>query len=116
MPSAVNPQIISSLQTTREMVLGEHGFAADLVRSQVTQALGLAVADATDYMRNMAAICTAATGVAFRMILSGDAAKIPAATTAIEKANEVIANAAKNLATVGESVSGVLQKWPSSSS
>lgn len=112
MPSTVNAQIVSSLQTTRDMVLGEKNFSADLVRSQVTQALGLAVTDATEYMRNVTTICTAATGVAFRIILSGETAKLEAATTAITKANEVVTNAVNNLTKVGESVASVLQKWP----
>lgn len=112
MPTVVNAQIVSSLQTTRDMVLGEKSFAVDLVRSQVTQALGLAVTDATDYMRNITAICTAATGVAFRMILSGDPTKIAPATQAITTASEAVTNAALNLTKVGESVASVLQKWP----
>lgn len=112
MPTVVNAQIVSSLQTTRDMVIGEKSFAVDLVRSQVTQALGLAVTDATEYMRNVTAICTAATGVAFRMILSGDPTKLTAATTAITQATAVVTSAADNLTKVGTAVAGVLQKWP----
>ena len=111
MPDVVNPQIVSSIETTQGFVLTpEAPVAFEMVKAQVTQSLGLAVTDATEYMRNINAISTATAGVAFRMLLSpdGDPAKATAALTA---ANKAVADATKNLTEVGTAIKSMFGAW-----
>ena len=111
MPDVVNPQIVSSLEATQGFVLSPSApVSFEMVKAQVTQSLGLAVTDATEYMRNINAISTATAGVAFRMMLSpdGDPAKATAALTA---ANKAVADATKNLTDVGAGITSVLGGW-----
>ncbi|MCA9684523.1 MAG: hypothetical protein KC431_31040 [Myxococcales bacterium] len=111
MPDVVNPQIVSSIKTTAGFVLEPSvPVAMEIVKAQVTQSLGLAVTDATEYMRNINAISVAAAGVAFRQLLSpdGDTAK---ATAALVAANKAVSDATKNLSEVGSAVTTVLGGW-----
>ncbi len=112
MPSTVNPQIVDSVQTTQKLVLSPaETVALDVVHAQVTQALGLAVSDATDYMRNMSAISSAVAGVAFRQMLE-DPSNAANASKTLQEANKAVESATTNLSSVGEAVSKVLASWP----
>ncbi|MFV8754984.1 hypothetical protein ACNOYE_30920 [Nannocystaceae bacterium ST9] len=112
MPSIVNPQIIDSVEKTQTLVITpSKGITIDIVRAQVTQSLGLAISDATEYLRNMSAISSAATGVAFTKLLGNPSD--PNAIVALEQANTAVENAAKNLSAVGDAVGKVLAIWPS---
>jgi hypothetical protein len=112
MPNIVNPQIIDSVEKTQKFVIDPAKvIAIDIVRAQVTQSLGLAIADATDYLRNISAISSAATGVAFTKLLGNPSD--PTAMDALKQANTAVENAAKNLSNVGDAVGKVLAMWPS---
>jgi hypothetical protein len=112
MPNIVNPQVIDAVERTQTLVMvPAKAISLDIVRAQVTQSLGLAIADATDYLRNMSAISSAATGVAFTKLLGNPAD--PNAIVALEQANTAVENAAKNLSAVGDAVGKVLAVWPS---
>ena len=111
MPDVVNPQIVSSIETTAGFVLEPAvPVAFEIVKAQVTQSLGLAVTDATEYMRNVNALATATAGVAFRMMLSpdGDPAK---ATAALVAANKAVGDATKNLNDIGGAITAVFGAW-----
>jgi len=109
MPDVVNPQIIDAVQQTQKFVIEANPqLAAQVVQSNVTNAVGLAIVDATDYVRNLTALSTAVTGVALRKILE-DVANVPQATAALTAAMAAVDNATKNLESVGQAASQVLR-------
>ncbi|EDM74519.1 hypothetical protein PPSIR1_06511 [Plesiocystis pacifica SIR-1] len=112
MPTTVNPQVVDAVTTTQGLVFGKaEALSLELVRAQVTQSLGLAITDATDYMRNMSAISSAAAGVAFKKLLE-DPTDAGAAAV-LTQANTAVQNATANLTQVGTAVASVLEAWPS---
>lgn len=115
MPNVVNPQIIDALQQTQHFVIDANPkLASQIELSNVTHAVGLAIVDATDYVRNLTALSTAVTGVALRKILEG-VENVPQATAAITAAMTAVQSATANLEAVGKAASSVLTAWPSSS-
>jgi len=113
MPNVVNPQIIDALQQTQHFVIDANPKLANQIElSNVTHAVGLAIVDATDYVRNLTALSTAVTGVALRKILEG-VENVPQATAAITAAMTAVQTATANLEAVGKAASAVLADWPS---
>lgn len=113
MPDVVNPQIIDAVQQAQNFVIDANPqFATRVVQSNVTHAVGLAVADATDYVRNITALSTAITGVALRKMLEG-VENVPQATAALTAAMTAVESATKNLESVGNAAGAVLGAWPS---
>jgi L-fucose mutarotase/ribose pyranase (RbsD/FucU family) len=113
MPDTVNPQIIDAVQQTQQLVIDANPkFATRVVQSNVTHAVGLAIADATDYVRNVTALSTAITGVALRKMLE-DVSNVPQATAALTAAISAVEGATKNLESVGRAAASVLTAWPS---
>lgn len=112
MPDVVNPQIIDAVQQAQQFVIDANpGFATRVVQSNVTHAVGLAIADATDYVRNVTALSTAITGVALRKMLES-VENVPQATAALTAAMAAVESATKNLESVGNAANSVLSAWP----
>ncbi|MDD9945029.1 MAG: hypothetical protein OXU20_28560 [Myxococcales bacterium] len=101
----------TDLQATESIVDGVAAFPAPLVKSQVAQAMGLAVSDASAFMRNVSSITTAVAGVAFRQMLS-DVTQAPQAQAAIQESMKAVTTATNNLRSVGEAAAQVLKDWP----
>ncbi len=112
MPDSVNPQILDAVQQTQQLVVDANPkFASRVVQSNVTHAVGLAITDATDYVRNVTALSTAITGVALRKMLE-DVSNVPQATAALTAAISAVDGATKNLESVGKAAASVLSAWP----
>ncbi|MCA9656579.1 MAG: hypothetical protein KC501_42135 [Myxococcales bacterium] len=112
MPDVVNPQVIDAVRQTQQFVIDANPqFASRVVQSNVTHAVGLAIADATDYVRNVTALSTAITGVALRKMLES-VENVPQATAALTAAMTAVENATKNLQSVGTAAGAVLGAWP----
>ncbi|MCH9681858.1 MAG: hypothetical protein K0V04_10525 [Deltaproteobacteria bacterium] len=112
MPQTVNPQIIDSVQQTQQLVIKANPqLASQVVESHVTQSVGLAIADATDYMRNVTALSTAITGVALRKMLE-DVSNVPQAQAALTASIAAVTSATSNLESVGKAAAQVLSAWP----
>jgi putative effector of murein hydrolase len=115
MADTVNSQIIDAVQQTNQLVVEANPkFAQKVVQSNVTHAVGLAIADATDYVRNVTALSTAITGVALRKMLE-DVSNVPQAQAALTAAMSAVDSATKNLESVGKAAASVLSAWPSGS-
>ncbi|MEX1366324.1 MAG: hypothetical protein AB1Z98_24580 [Nannocystaceae bacterium] len=115
MADVVNPQIINAVQQAQSFVIEANPKLAEQIElSNVTHAVGLAIVDATDYLRNLTALSTAVTGVALRKMLEG-VENVPQATAAITAAAASVTAATANLQSVGEAAAAVLGEWPSGS-
>jgi hypothetical protein len=111
----VNSQVLSSITATSKAVMDPlPTLPVAIVKAQVTQAMGLAIADASDYVRNITSLSTAVTGVALRKMLE-DMAQVPQASAALLAATEAVQSATKNLQSMGESAKAVLEAWPDDS-
>lgn len=112
MPNIVNQQVVESVQQVQKFVIDANPeLATQVVQSNVTHAVGLAIVDATDYVRNLTALSTAVTGVALRKMLE-DVANVPQATAAVTAAMAAVESATKNLESVGQAANKVLDAWP----
>lgn len=112
MPDVVNAQVIDAVTQAQKFVIQDNPHLAyQIVQNNVTHAVGLAIVDATDYVRNVTALSTAVTGVALRKMLE-DVANVPQATAALTAAMTAVENATKNLESIGQAASQVLGAWP----
>ncbi|MEM9455040.1 MAG: hypothetical protein AAGF11_12740 [Myxococcota bacterium] len=112
MPDVVNAQVIDAVEQAQKFVIDANpNFAGRVVQSNVTHAVGLAITDATDYVRNLTALSTAITGVALRKMLE-DVSNVPQASAALTAAMSAVENATKNLESVGKAAGQVLSVWP----
>ena len=113
MSDVVNPQVMDAVTQAQQFVITNTatGYANQVVQSNVTHSVGLAIVDATDYVRNVTAVSTAITGVALRKMLE-DVSNVPQATAALTAAMSAVENATKNLESVGKAAGQVLSAWP----
>lgn len=113
MPDVVNPQIISAVTETNKALMAPlPELPTRVVKTQVSQAVGLAIADASEYLRNITSLSTAVTGVALRKMLE-DMSQVPQATAALTAATTAVSSATANLEAIGLSAKAVLDAWPS---
>lgn len=109
--TTVNPQIVDAVQRSNEAVLKDARATGTSVAYQhVAQSTAIAIQDAAEYLRSIAAISTATNGVALGMILSGQNAGN--ASQAIEKATAALQGAVSAFQNVGETASSILQGFP----
>ena len=73
--------------------------------------MAIAVQDGADYLRNVSTIAATAIGVAMAQIVATDGAQ---GTTALNKAQGLVAAAAKDFETIGQTAATVLNGFPKS--
>lgn len=110
--TALNQQIVAAVDFTADKVLKVAVQEGQSIAFQkVAQAAAFAVQDATDYLRNIQTIATAAQGVALSlMIEKEDPFYIQVMTTA----QEAVTAAQTNFAAVGTAAAGVVKEFGSS--
>jgi hypothetical protein len=109
----VNAQIVDSinqvqLATMSPQVVLTSG--AGKAYQSVAQSSAIAVQDATDALRNITTIMTTAVGVAMAQFL---ATGKPQYADVIEKAQDVMGNAAEDYGKIGAAAATVLKSFPS---
>ncbi len=105
--SALNNQIVAAVDKTNSIVLGvAETEAIGIAAQKITQAAGLAVQDATDYMRNIMTMSAAAQGVCLQlMIESNDPEKY---ATIMTDAQTAVTEATKAVTAAGTAAKGFL--------
>lgn len=110
--TTVNPQIVDAVQRSNESVLKDARTTGSSVAYQhVAQSTAIAIQDAAEYLRSIAAISTATNGVALGMILAGQNAQD--AAQAIDKAKSAMEGAVEAFQSVGQTAATILQGFPS---
>ncbi|WP_052519398.1 hypothetical protein [Archangium violaceum] len=110
--TTVNPQIVDAVQRSNESVLKDSRATGSSVAYQhVAQSTAIAIQDAAEYLRNIAAISTATNGVALGMIIAGQNAD--KATEAIVQAQKALSGAVEVFQNVGQTATTILQGFPS---
>jgi hypothetical protein len=110
--TAVNPQIIDAVTRSNQFVLGSataEGRGA--AYQKVAQATAFAVQDATDYMRNIMAISTAAQGIALQKMVENPATA-PAYEPILVSAQAAVAAAQQNFSNIGTAATTIAKEFP----
>jgi len=110
----VNTQIVDAVRQTRAAMRIDADDSSRMVDSginyqKVGQATAFAVQDATDYLRNVAAIAATAQGVALKLVLE---TKDDFYFKVITEAQAILASAAANLEIVGKCATTVATEFP----
>ncbi|MGO1119710.1 hypothetical protein ACTL6U_13430 [Rhodovibrionaceae bacterium A322] len=111
--SALNQQIVQAVELTKSSVLDVAQQEGQSVAYQkVTQATAFAIQDATDYLRNVETISTAAQGVALTKLIEE---KDPFYLTVLTAAQAAVVAAQTNFTAVGTAATTVTTSYPSGS-
>lgn len=105
----LNQQIVATVDFTKATVLGSAQQEGQSIAYQkVAQAAAFAVQDATDYLRNIQTIATAAQGVAMSLMIE---TKDPFYLTVLTAAQGAVTAAQTNFAEVGTAAAGVVKDF-----
>lgn len=111
--SVINGQIVAAVQNSQANVVElAQKEGQSIAYQKVAQATAFAVQDATDYLRNIEAIATAAQGVALSLMLE---TKNPFYLTVLTAAQEAVTAATANYTAVGTSATGIATEFPAGS-
>ncbi len=111
--TTVNPQILDAVtQTNKNVLQGARAAGSGIAYQHVAQSAAIAIQDAVEYLRNIAAVSTATTGVAMGMLLAEQ--RPQCANAALEAAQTAMKNASALFAEVGANAANVLKNFPSS--
>lgn len=120
--SAVNSQIIDAVKQSTDFVYASppndlapgHGtgtvYANTVAYPKVSQAAAFAVQDATDYLRNITAMSTAAQGVIFSMMVKNKE-QAPLYIPILQQVQAAVTAAQNNLKDVGTSSAQILKDF-----
>jgi len=107
----LNQQIVATVDFTKAAVLDTAVQEGQSIAYQkVAQAAAFAVQDATDYLRNVQTIATAAQGVALSLMIE---TKDPFYASVLTEAQKAVTAAQTNFAAVGTAASGVVKDFGS---
>lgn len=99
----ISPYVVKAVQLSQTNVVDvAQQEGASIAFQKVAQAAAFAVQDATDYLRNVQTISTAAQGVALTLMLE---TKNPFYATVLAAAQEAVVAAQANFAAVGDAAS-----------
>lgn len=99
----ISPYVVKAVQLSQSNVVDvAQQEGASIAFQKVAQAAAFAVQDATDYLRNVQTISTAAQGVALTLMLE---TKNPFYATVLAAAQEAVVAAQTNFAAVGDAAS-----------
>lgn len=111
----VNSVILDAVQQSNSAVLGASGNSgAAIAYQKVAQAAAFAVQDSTDYLRNIMAMSSAATGVALKKMVENPATAAQY-TPVLTAAQGAVTAAQTNFQAVGTSAGSVVSGFPSGS-
>ncbi|WP_420402834.1 RebB family R body protein [Nisaea sp.] len=111
----VNSQILDAVTQSNGAVLGAAGSNGSAIAYQkVAQAAAFAVQDSTDYLRNIMAMSSAATGVALKKMVENPATAAQY-TPVLTAAQTAVTEAQKNFSAVGSAAGTVVDGFPSGS-
>lgn len=111
----VNSQILDAVKQSNSTVLGSAGSnGAAIAYQKVAQAASFAVQDSTDYLRNIMAMSSAATGVALKKMVENPATAAQY-TPVLTAAQDAVTAAQENFAAVGAAAGTVVSGFPSGS-
>lgn len=111
----VNSQILDAVKQSNSTVLGSAGNnGAAIAYQKVAQAASFAVQDSTDYLRNIMAMSSAATGVALKKMVENPATAAQY-TPVLTAAQDAVTAAQENFAAVGSAAGTVVSGFPSGS-
>lgn len=111
----VNSVILDAVTQSNGAVLGASGKGGSAIAYQkVAQAAAFAVQDSTDYLRNVMAMASAATGVALKKMVENPATA-PQYTPILTAAQGAVTAAQENFANVGAAAGKVVSSFPSGS-
>ncbi len=111
----VNQQLVDSINVGQQAVMMPEvikASGAGKAYQSVAQSAAISIQDASDYLRNTSLISTTAAGAALAQLLAGGDSKN--ATTALTQANLLVTEAAENFKTIGDNVTDLMNKFPSS--
>jgi hypothetical protein len=110
--TTVNPQILDAVTKSNQFVLGSATTEGRGVAYQkVAQATAFAIQDATDYMRNIMAISTAAQGIALQKMVENPATA-PAYEPILQFAQAAVLAAQQNFSSIGTAATTVAKEYP----
>lgn len=111
----VNSVILDAVKQSNSAVLGASGNnGAAIAYQKVAQAAAFAVQDSTDYLRNIMAMSSAATGVALKKMVENPATAAQY-TPVLTAAQDAVTAAQTNFQAVGTSAGSVVSGFPSGS-
>lgn len=111
-PSAVNPEMMDSVNQTLGAVFGKVSAAGDGIAYQkVAQAAAFAIQDATDYLRNVMTMATTAQGTAMKLFME---TKDASYLQVVAQAQTMVTQAKQDFQDVGSAASGILTAFPKS--
>ena len=111
----VNSVILDTVKQSNSAVLGAAGNnGAAIAYQKVAQAASFAVQDSTDYLRNIMAMSSAATGVALKKMVESPATAAQY-TPVLTAAQTAVTEAQKNFSAVGTAAGTVVSGFPSGS-
>lgn len=111
----VNSQILDAVKQSNSAVLGSAANNGSAIAYQkVAQAASFAVQDSTDYLRNIMAMSSAATGVALKKMVENPATAAQY-TPVLTAAQDAVTAAQENFAAVGSAAGTVVSGFPSGS-
>lgn len=110
--TTVNPQVLDAVTRSNQFVLGSATAEGRGVAYQkVVQATAFAIQDATDYMRNIMAISTAAQGIALQKMVENPATA-PAYEPILLSAQAAVLAAQQNFSSIGTAATAVAKEFP----
>lgn len=111
----VNSMILDAVKQSNSAVLGAAGSNGSAIAYQkVAQAAAFAVQDSTDYLRNIMAMSSAATGVALKKMVENPATAAQY-TPVLTAAQGAVTAAQENFTAVGTAAGTVVSGFPSGS-
>ena len=111
-PTTVNAQVIDVINQVQRAVMDPQVVltsGAGKAYQSVAQSTAIAVQDATDALRNITTIATAASGVAMAQMLAGN----PNGQTVLNEAQKMMVAATTDYTNIGTAAAAILKGFPS---